>query len=106
MSFHSKGWNVVATLRNPSAAPSELSSLQLVPRFLITKCNVTDLKTIETAVGETIKKFGKVDWVVNNAGWGHIGIFEATSKEKAMEQLNVNLISSSTFIWYCVLQFV
>lgn len=63
-------------------------------------------KTIETAVGETVREFGKVDWVVNNAGWGQIGIFEATSREKAMEQLSVNLVGLSTFIKYCDLQFV
>ena len=77
--FHNKGWNVVATLRNPASAPPELSNLQPASRLLITKCDVTDLETIETAVIETIQKFGKVDWVVNNAGWGQIGIFEAVS---------------------------
>ena len=93
--FHSKGWNVVATLRNPTAAPSELSSLQPASRLLITKCDVIDPKTIEAAVGETIKAFGNVDWIVNNAGWGQIGIFEAVTREKAMEQFNVNFVGSS-----------
>lgn len=93
--FHSKGWNVIAGLRSPSSAPKELSSLEPPSRLLITKCDVTDLKSIESSVKESVNRFGKVDWVVNNAGYGQLGVLEAIPREKVLEQINVNYIGSS-----------
>lgn len=63
--FHKKGWNVIATLRSPASAPQDLKDLA-GERLLIAKCDVTDIQTIESAVQETIKKFGEVTCLVNN----------------------------------------
>ena len=74
--FHSKGWNVIATMRNPAKAPADLKELDPQDRVLVTKLDVTDWDTIEPAIQEGIAKFGKIDVLVNNAGVGMPSISE------------------------------
>ncbi|EIM89414.1 NAD-P-binding protein [Stereum hirsutum FP-91666 SS1] len=91
--FHSRGWNVVATMRSPSRAPSVLSSLAISDEscILITRLDVTDYDSIEPAIKSGVDRFGKIDVLLNNAGYGQQGLFEAISREKVKEQFNVNL---------------
>ncbi|KIJ35114.1 hypothetical protein M422DRAFT_782623 [Sphaerobolus stellatus SS14] len=89
--FYTEGWNVVAAMRSPDKAPTELSSLD-TSRLLITECDVLDLPSIQAAVAATVERFGKVNWVVNNAGFALLGVFEATPREKVLEQINTNVI--------------
>ena len=70
--FQSKGWNVVATMRSPEKE-TELTKLDNV---LVTKLDVTNPISIETAVKETMDKFGSIDVLVNNAGYGGHTLFE------------------------------
>lgn len=92
--FHEKGWNVVAGMRTPHKAPSELRSLSESTRLLIVACDVTDLKSIEQAATSALDRFGSVDWVVNNAGFGLLGVFETLPREKVLEQMNTNVIGN------------
>jgi NAD(P)-dependent dehydrogenase (short-subunit alcohol dehydrogenase family) len=84
--FHSKGWNVVATMRNPSG---ELTTLDNV---LVTKLDVLDINSIENAVAEGIARFGKIDVLLNNAGYGAYGPLESFPREKILRQFNTNVI--------------
>src|ERR1700742_3997985 len=86
--FQSKGWNVIATMRNPEKE-TELSALDNV---LVSKLDVLDTATINNAVSEGIKKFGKIDVLVNNAGYGAYGPLEAFSRENIIRQFNTNVI--------------
>ncbi|UJR85285.1 SDR family oxidoreductase [Sandaracinus amylolyticus] len=86
--FAAQGWNVVATMRTPSDA-RELAEL---PNVLVTPLDVQDRASIDAAVEATIARFGRIDVVVNNAGFGLFGLFEATPREKVLEQLEVNVI--------------
>ena len=56
--FQSKGWNVVATMRSPENE-KELTALDNV---LVTKLDVLELNTIDDAIENGIKRFGKIDW--------------------------------------------
>ncbi|HZZ18140.1 MAG TPA: SDR family oxidoreductase [Opitutaceae bacterium] len=85
--FIRQGWNVVATMRQP-AAEKELSDL---PGVLVTRLDVQDRASIEAAIEAGISRFGKIDVLVNNAGFGLFGLFEATSREKIQEQFEVNV---------------
>lgn len=86
--FQSNGWNVIATMRNPESG-KELAALDNV---LVTKLDVLDLGSIENAVKEGISKFGKIDVLVNNAGYGAYGVLEAFSREQVARQFDTNVI--------------
>jgi len=85
--FHDKGWNVVATMRSPEK-DKEFSALDNV---LVTRLDVTSKPTIEAAVQAAIRQFGQIDVLVNNAGFGAIGVLEAASEEDIRQQFDVNL---------------
>jgi len=76
--FQSKGWNVIATMRNPENE-SELKQLEKV---LVAKLDVLDLDSIQNAFIEGVQKFGSIDVLLNNAGYGAYGPLEAFSRDQ------------------------
>ncbi|SEV90618.1 SDR family oxidoreductase [Luteibacter sp. 329MFSha] len=85
--FAARGWNVVATMRDPGAG----AALATLPNVLVVRLDVQDRASIDAAVATGIERFGAIDAVVNNAGFGLFGIFEAASREKIQEQFDVNV---------------
>lgn len=85
--FAARDWNVIATRRRPDAE-NELGSL---PNILLTELDVTKPATISTAIETGIARFGRIDAVINNAGFGLFGLFEATPPAKVREQFEVNV---------------
>src|SRR5262249_50408753 len=53
--------------------------------------DITDEKSTIHAVETIIRKTGKIDVLINNAGYGEYGAFEDVSIENAKKQLEVNL---------------
>nr|GAT45581.1 3-oxoacyl-(acyl-carrier-protein) reductase [Mycena chlorophos] len=88
--FHSLGWNVVATMRDP-VPTHELFSVVEQQRMLVLRLDVKDLASIEAAANQAVATFGTVDVLVNNAGYGLGGLFEAISREQIQEQFDVNV---------------
>ncbi|MBW4639211.1 MAG: SDR family oxidoreductase [Gloeocapsa sp. UFS-A4-WI-NPMV-4B04] len=85
--FAYEGWNVVATMRQPE---KEQELVQL-PNVLVTRLDVQERVSITTAIEAAITRFGQIDALINNAGFGLFGLFEATPPEKVVEQFNVNV---------------
>lgn len=85
--FQAEGWNVVATMRTPEKE-TELNQLDNV---LVTKLDVQDTATINSAIQEGIERFGKIDVVLNNAGYGLMGTFESAPDENIRRQYDVNV---------------
>jgi NAD(P)-dependent dehydrogenase (short-subunit alcohol dehydrogenase family) len=85
--FAGEGWNVVATMRRPE----EETELNQLADLLVARLDVQDPATIAAAVAAGIDRFGRIDALVNNAGFGLFGLFEATSREKIAEQFDVNV---------------
>jgi NAD(P)-dependent dehydrogenase (short-subunit alcohol dehydrogenase family) len=85
--FASKGWNVVATMRDP-ARGAELATLRSV---VVTRLDVQDRDSIAPAIEAGIARYGRIDALVNNAGYGRFGLFEAISREQVQEQFDVNV---------------
>ncbi len=85
--FAEQGWNVAATMRKPEAE-KELSSL---PNVLVSRLDVQDEQSVASAIDAAIVRFGRIDVLLNNAGYGQYGLFEAVPEEKVHEQFDVNV---------------
>lgn len=85
--FHQKGWNVVATMRTPEKE----ETLTKLDNVLVTKLDVQDKATITSAVQQAIDQYGKIDVLINNAGYGLAGTFESMSEETIKRQFDVNV---------------
>ena len=86
--FQSKGWNVIATMRTPE---KELE-LKQFDNVLVTKLDVLDETSIEQAFILGIQTFGKIDVLLNNAGYGAYGPLETFSRERIIRQFDTNVI--------------
>ena len=86
--FQAHGWNVAATMRNPEAG-ADLATLDNV---LVTILDVNDEASIHAAVNATISRFGSIDVLVNNAGYGVYGILEATPMDDLRRQFETNVL--------------
>ncbi|MCF0049342.1 SDR family oxidoreductase [Dyadobacter sp. LJ53] len=86
--FHAKGWNVIATMRNPDNE-AELGELE---NILATKLDVLDPASIDNAVNEGIARFGQIDVLLNNAGYGAYGVLESFSRGQIIRQFDTNVI--------------
>jgi NAD(P)-dependent dehydrogenase (short-subunit alcohol dehydrogenase family) len=85
--FARSGWNVVATMRTPSAEKDliETANLKLVP------LDVQDSASVKGAVETALTAFGTIDVWVNNAGYGAFGPIEAASHAQVQRQYDVNV---------------
>lgn len=84
--FAREQWNVAATSRN---IDNEL--FKSWPNVRPYKLDVTDTATIETTFQHVVKDFGAIDVVVNNAGYGLDGVFEAITDEQINKQFETNV---------------
>ena len=86
--FQAKNWKVAATMRRPE----ESADLQKIADVETIRLDVTDIASIKSAIAETLEKFGRIDVVVNNAGYGVVGPFEASTHEQVERQFQTNVI--------------
>lgn len=87
--FASRGWKVIATLRNP-AKETELGQ---VPGITLLPLDVTRPEQIQAAVQQALA-LGPVDVVFNNAGYGLAGPFEGTTDEQLEAEIATNLLGT------------
>lgn len=92
--FAENGWNVAATLRNPEK-DTQLKNLDNIKLY---RLDVTNPETIQDAIEQAIKDFGGIDVIVNNAGYGVVGAFEAATEEQIKEQFDTNLFGAMNVI--------
>ncbi len=85
--FRDRGWNVVATMRSPHKE-TELTELDNV---LVNRLDVTDPASIETSIQEGIDRFGAIDSLVNNAGFGSNALFEQSTDESIRNIYETNV---------------
>jgi NAD(P)-dependent dehydrogenase (short-subunit alcohol dehydrogenase family) len=85
--FAAAGWQVAATMRQPEDAAelAAIDNVQIVP------LDVTSPASVEQAFAAVLQAFGRIDAVVNNAGFAVDGVFEGISDEVIAEQFQVNV---------------
>ncbi|HEY2585516.1 MAG TPA: oxidoreductase [Tepidisphaeraceae bacterium] len=83
------GHQLIATARNPSQladlARCSPDHIRVVP------LDVTDATAAEDAVRAAVDAFGRLDVLVNNAGYGNVGSIEETSLADFRQQIETNL---------------
>jgi NAD(P)-dependent dehydrogenase (short-subunit alcohol dehydrogenase family) len=79
--FHDQGWSVVATMRTPRE-----DLLPRSARMRVLPLDVTSSESIAVAIAAA----GPLDALVNNAGIGAIGVFEATPMPTVRELFETN----------------
>lgn len=84
-----KGDKVAATARNPE----QLKDLagKYPGQIYVIKLDVTVKDQVHSAVADTVAHFGRIDVLVNNAGFGIVGAAEAYTDEQVRSQLEINL---------------
>jgi NAD(P)-dependent dehydrogenase (short-subunit alcohol dehydrogenase family) len=87
-----RGYNVVATARTPA----KLEQIrQLAPnRVLVEKLDVTVAADARNAVAAAVARFGAIDVLINNAGYGIVGALEETSDAELRAQMETNFFGA------------
>ena len=87
-----RGDRVVATARNPDT----LRDVQgrFPDTILVLPLDVTDRQAVFSAVRQGFEHFGRLDVVVNNAGYGQFGMIEELSEAEVRDQVETNLFGA------------
>jgi NAD(P)-dependent dehydrogenase (short-subunit alcohol dehydrogenase family) len=91
------GDRVVATGRKRDAILSSLGADS--DRQLAVALDVADAAQAQSAVQAALDKFGGIDVLVNNAGYGHLGFFEENTLEDVQAQFATNVFGLFNVTW-------
>ncbi len=87
--FHDRGWSVIATMRNPRPGLLPASS-----RLRLLALDVTSAESIAAAIAAA----GPIDVLVNNAGIGVVGAFEATPMDHVRKVFETNTFGTMAMV--------
>ncbi|SFB93754.1 oxidoreductase [Spirosoma endophyticum] len=90
------GFSVAATSRNRDDLRQAVGSTDA--RFLPLAVDLKTETSVAEAINATIEHFGRIDVVVNNAGYGLLGSIEELTDQEARENFDVNVFGSLNVI--------
>jgi NAD(P)-dependent dehydrogenase (short-subunit alcohol dehydrogenase family) len=90
-----KGYKVAATSRSIHDLNNAVGAFE---NFLPLAVSITDEKSVSDAINQTIGRFGRIDVVVNNAGYGLTGSLEELSDQEARANFDINVFGSLNVI--------
>lgn len=86
------GYSVAATSRKSQRLIDAVGHVE-GPRFLPLEVDLTSEKSINEAFERTVARFGKIDVLVNNAGYGIGGAVEEINQEEINDSFNINVLA-------------
>ena len=84
-----KGDKVVATARKPEVLQDLIEKYPETARAV--KLDVTNLEDAKNSIQQAVKEFGRIDVLVNNAGYVLVGAIEESSDEQTRRQFDTNV---------------
>ena len=91
--LHENGYRVAAGSRDVLTL-SQVVGLIDKDRFLPLAVDLNNLDCIDESIQQTLATFGRIDVVVNNAGYGMTGTIEETGEQDIRNIFNVNLMAT------------
>jgi NAD(P)-dependent dehydrogenase (short-subunit alcohol dehydrogenase family) len=88
------GDKVVATGRDPKKMEQAFGAGR--DRLLALELDVTREEQAPAAVEAALRQFGSIDVLVNNAGYGHLGVFEESTDDEIRKQFATNVFGLMT----------
>ena len=85
--FHDNDWNVIATMRSPEKETDLIGH----EHVLVTRLDVTCKTSVGAAIEEAIDRFGQIDVLVNNAGYGGHALFEQSDESSIRDMFETNV---------------
>lgn len=86
-----EGYQVAATSRNKQALISAVGENE---SFFPLSMDITSNEDVRQKIEKVIKKFGRIDFVINNAGYSQIGTLEELSEEEVRRSFDVNVFGT------------
>jgi NAD(P)-dependent dehydrogenase (short-subunit alcohol dehydrogenase family) len=90
-----EGYQVAATSRNVTDLINEIGKNE---NFLAIETDIINEKSVENAISSALQKFGSIDVVVNNAGYGQLGTLEELSDTEARQNFDANVFGTLNVI--------
>lgn len=87
------GYRVAATSRDAHAL-SQAVGLIDKDRFLSLAVDLNNLDCIDESIRQTLATFGRIDVVVNNAGYGMAGTIEEIGEQDIRNIFNINVLAT------------
>lgn len=94
--FVARGWKVAATMRTPEKAGDLIN----IPGVAIYPLDVTQPHGAEQTILKAWTDMDGIDVVVNNAGYGALGILEGAGDEQIIRQFDTNVLGTLRIIRY------
>jgi NAD(P)-dependent dehydrogenase (short-subunit alcohol dehydrogenase family) len=93
----SQGYKVAATSRNADDLRAAVGN-NTVDDFLPLTVNLKSEESVNESIAQAVSHFGRIDVVVNNAGYGLIGSLEELTDAEARENFDINVFGSLNVI--------
>ncbi|RZS72293.1 short-subunit dehydrogenase [Pseudobacter ginsenosidimutans] len=87
-----KGYNVAATSRNLAELGNAVGNNS--QSFLPLQMDLVDTASVAQGIQKTIDQFGRIDVIVNNAGYGLVGAIEELTDEETRLNFDVNVFGT------------
>lgn len=91
-----EGYSVAATSRNVSELQKVISAEN--SDFLPLEVDLVNENSVSEAISKTVDKFGQLDVIVNNAGYGQLGTLEELTDKESRQNFDTNVFGSLNVI--------